>query len=223
MAYCNHCGAYIPDGQTKCLACGFDEQAEQAAAQAAAAQAAAYAEEAKAREQAAEDARAEVERRRAQRQEYNKTWAANEQRNRRMEEEFRRRQNMEEEFRRRRQEAEERAQSFVNRAAAGQQAEKDAGQAEGENSTRGLAALSYLWLLFLIPMFSSRSDDFSKYHAKQGAKLAIAAVIGNIVGGLFGFAWAVDILAVVLAVKGIGNAVNGRKQELPVIGKWFNF
>lgn len=33
MAYCNNCGAYIPDGQTKCLACGYDPagqaQAEQ--------------------------------------------------------------------------------------------------------------------------------------------------------------------------------------------------
>ena len=25
MAYCEQCGAYIPDGQTKCLACGYDE------------------------------------------------------------------------------------------------------------------------------------------------------------------------------------------------------
>ena len=24
MAYCNECGAYIPDGQTVCLACGYD-------------------------------------------------------------------------------------------------------------------------------------------------------------------------------------------------------
>ena len=35
MAYCDKCGAYIPDGQTKCLACGYDE-AEERAAQAAA-------------------------------------------------------------------------------------------------------------------------------------------------------------------------------------------
>ena len=28
MGYCTSCGAYIPDGQSKCLACGFDENAE---------------------------------------------------------------------------------------------------------------------------------------------------------------------------------------------------
>ena len=27
MAYCKSCGAYIPDGQTVCLACGYDENA----------------------------------------------------------------------------------------------------------------------------------------------------------------------------------------------------
>lgn len=29
--YCAKCGAYIPDEETKCLACGFDPKAEQAA------------------------------------------------------------------------------------------------------------------------------------------------------------------------------------------------
>ena len=37
MAYCKECGAYIPDGHSKCLACGFNEaeaakKAEQAKA-----------------------------------------------------------------------------------------------------------------------------------------------------------------------------------------------
>ena len=29
MAYCEKCGAYIPDGQSKCLACGFDGAEEE--------------------------------------------------------------------------------------------------------------------------------------------------------------------------------------------------
>ena len=28
MAYCKSCGAYIPDGITACLACGYDEAAK---------------------------------------------------------------------------------------------------------------------------------------------------------------------------------------------------
>ena len=29
MAYCRSCGAYIPDGHTKCLACGLDQEQEE--------------------------------------------------------------------------------------------------------------------------------------------------------------------------------------------------
>ena len=28
MAYCKKCGAYIPDGLSACLACGYDEHVE---------------------------------------------------------------------------------------------------------------------------------------------------------------------------------------------------
>ena len=31
MAYCKKCGAYVPDGLSACLACGYDELAEQQA------------------------------------------------------------------------------------------------------------------------------------------------------------------------------------------------
>ena len=35
MAYCKKCGAYIPDGLSACLACGYDDAAANAAAEAA--------------------------------------------------------------------------------------------------------------------------------------------------------------------------------------------
>ena len=35
MAYCKKCGAYIPDGLSACLACGYDDVAANAAAEAA--------------------------------------------------------------------------------------------------------------------------------------------------------------------------------------------
>ena len=217
MAYCKRCGAYIPDGLSACLACGYDENAEQAAAAAAAAQA-----EEQARRAAEE--RSEVERRRAQRQEYNKTWAENEQRNRRIEEEFRRRRDMEEEFQRRQREAEERAQSYVNRSSASrQQSRAWSGEGTGEKGNRGLAALSYLGMLLLVPMFAGQNDDYVKFHAKQGSKLLLATVIGNVLGSIFSFGWAVNIVSFVLTIKGIRNAVNGRKEELPVVGNWFKF
>ena len=37
MGYCKNCGAYIPDGHTKCLACGLDQTEEERTAASAAA------------------------------------------------------------------------------------------------------------------------------------------------------------------------------------------
>lgn len=59
MAYCESCGAYVPDGQTKCLACGFD-YARPGGSRAAAAEA---------KRAAAQVKREEAEKRRAERRE----------------------------------------------------------------------------------------------------------------------------------------------------------
>lgn len=124
MAYCDRCGAYIPDGQKVCLACGFDPEEESRQAQQAAAAQARYerqkntertqadyeAKRAAAaqiqRERQERYEREQAERRRAERQAYDKAWAENEKRRRLEEEEFRRQQ----------EEAERRAESYVNAA-----------------------------------------------------------------------------------------------------------
>ena len=102
MAYCNHCGAYIPDGQQVCVACGYDPEAEKRRAAEAQAAARAY-QEAPAADET--DPRADFERRRAERKANDRAWAENERRLRQMEEDFRRAQ----------EEKERRAESYVNR------------------------------------------------------------------------------------------------------------
>ena len=78
MAYCKKCGAYVPDGLSACLACGYDEAAEEKRSGAATA-----------REQQNEDFRLKYEEERRRRQEDNRKWAEQE-RLRRQEEEERR-------------------------------------------------------------------------------------------------------------------------------------
>ncbi len=96
MAYCDRCGAYIPDGWTTCPACGYDMEQEDKQNQQAATQTH--------RQEQEKFAREEAEKRRAQRQAYDKAWAENEQRRRREEEELRCRQEEQEERSRRQQE-----------------------------------------------------------------------------------------------------------------------
>ena len=239
MAYCNHCGAYIPDGQEICLACGFDPKAE--AQRAAEAQATAYAYQEKAEERAA-DARAEVERRRAERKESDRAWAENERRRRQMEEEFRRAQ----------EEKEKRAESYVHRDAGKRVSvdiggrrytfhaqDADAVDEESEEETRdlgdeireaasrsankGMGVLSYLGILVFIPLLFGSEDRFVKFHSKQGLKLFCYTALGSAIGSFVGVGWVATLLGAVLAIKGVISALNGKMEELPILKKlkWF--
>ena len=206
MAYCDKCGAYIPDGQSKCLACGFDPaEEEKRAAQAA-------------RQKA--NQRAQAEQRRRERQEINKKWAESEQQRRR---------NMEE-LERRRKEAEEKAkrEAEQKKSADWQQTEYGSFRFTNADNRTGffaghnklLAALSYVSILFLIPMLFAQEDEFARFHAKQGARLFICNAIGSILGSIFSIGWVINLLLIYLMIVGIINALNGKWEALPYIGKF---
>ena len=97
------------------------------------------------------------------------------------------------------------------------------------------AVLSYIWILALIPMFTDKQSSFVKFHAKQGAILAIIEIGYGVVNVVlhallltisWRFFYIVDVLNVpnllflVLSIIGICNAIQGREKELPLLGKW---
>ena len=212
MAYCKKCGAYIPDGIGACLACGYDENAGKAAAAAEA--------ERKAAKKAQNDDMSQIlERHRKLQQEKNRQWAEQEyerrqkqENNRRWaEEEYARRQaqrELEEEQRRR--EAEARARAATRAAS------PDYGQTRSGNTA--LAALSYISALFLVPMVFTPEDQFARYHAKQGLRLFLFGMLADLIGGLTGIGWVISLFRVFCIIKGISNAIQGKKEPLPFIG-----
>lgn len=226
MAYCKKCGAYIPDGIGACLACGFDENAGKAAA-------AAEAERKAAKKAQSDDLNEILERHRKLQQEKNRQWAEQEyerrqkqENNRRWaEEEYARRQaqkELEEEQRRREaearvREAEARAREAEARArAATRSVSWDAGQSKSGNTA--LAALSYLSALFLIPLVFTPEDQFARYHAKQGLRLFLFGMLADLIGGLTGIGWVISLFRLFCIIKGISNAIQGKKEPLPFIG-----
>ena len=88
MAYCNKCGAYIPDGLSACLACGYDETAEKKQNTGTAARS------------TSDIIRERMEEQRKARQEENRRWAEQEETRRRQQEEALYRRQQEEAMRR---------------------------------------------------------------------------------------------------------------------------
>ena len=231
MAYCKKCGAYIPDGIGACLACGFDENAGKAAA-------AAKAEKKAARNPEYDDLGEILERNRKLQQEKNRQWAEQEherrqkqEENRRWaEEEYARRQaqkELEEEQRRR--EAEERVRAAEARAREAEARAREATRsftwepAQNKSGNTALAALSYLSALFLLPLVFTPEDKFARFHAKQGLRLFLFSLLTDVIGGLTGIGWVLSLFRLFCIIKGISNAIQGKKEPLPFIGTLGNF
>ncbi len=91
---------------------------------------------------------------------------------------------------------------------------------------RKLAFLSYILILFIIPLIIDPEDEFLKFHAKQGVILLFFFIAVYIIGGIIPFIgwffiWPIGIFIwIVLAILGIKNSLEGKKEYLPLIGKF---
>ena len=204
MAYCPNCGAYSPDGQVSCLACGFSEQASASAAQASAAAAKA--------QQQTEDMREVMERHRKLQQEKNRQWA---------EQEFIRRQAAkeaaEEEYRRRMEEKERAAQSYVNNASGTTGAKRGTGLS-GVTGSKVLSVLSYFGLLCILPYIIMPNDKYARFHAGQGLRLMLFSWLVDFASAVTPLAWMIQLARVYFLVKGVMNAAQDKMEPLPGIG-----
>ena len=155
------------------------------------------------------------------RQEENRRWA---------EEEFARRQaqkELEEEQRRREAEARVREAEVRAREAEARARAAVPGSAWDQSRTgsgnTALAALSYLSVLFLLPLVFTPEDKFARFHAKQGLRLFLFSLLIDVIGGLTGIGWILSLFRLFCIFKGITNAIQGKKEPLPFIGTLGNF
>ena len=181
MAYCKSCGAYIPDGQAVCLACGFDPASEKKPETSKPKTESSAAYQANQANENNEEMRRRLEEQRRRAREQNLQWADQEKRRReeqaareaaRKEQQEKARREAEAEYARRK--AEQAAQQAAQQSA---QNEAPYGAAAGQGN-KALAALSYLSILFLAPSIFAPQDKFARYHARQGMKLFIFGIEG---------------------------------------------
>ncbi|MBQ2904826.1 MAG: zinc-ribbon domain-containing protein [Clostridia bacterium] len=96
--------------------------------------------------------------------------------------------------------------------------------AEDIAANKVMAILSYLSLLFLVPLLAAKESPFARYHANQGILLFIVQVVGVALTSIPYVGWLagalINIFTTVLMIIGILNAYNGKAKELPIIGKF---
>lgn len=220
MAYCNRCGAYIPDGQSKCLACGYDETEE--AAPAGKAEAAAKAAQAAAQQSDTtyhfrnddELYRQQLEENRRRQQEQNRKWAEQERQRRQAQKEYQERMNQT------RSTVGDNVRESVER---GFEEISEKMEAGGWSSARLWSVLSYVSVLCLIPLLTGKGGAQANFHAKQGLRLLVFGAVADVLGKLPLVGWIFSAARVVLMVIGIINALQDKAEPLPFIGDIGNF
>lgn len=93
-------------------------------------------------------------------------------------------------------------------------------------ATKSLAWLSYVSLLFLVPMLVNQNSQYTRFHVNQGIVLFIVSIIANVVALVVGWvpliggmiSGLIKLLILALAIIGVVNAAQGRAKRLPVIG-----
>ncbi len=102
---------------------------------------------------------------------------------------------------------------------------------------RVFGGLSYLWLLFILPLFACPQSRFAKFHANQGLVLfiieavinlifgvvikfvKIVPILGGVAAGILGLIQGIiGIVVLVLAIYCLVRAFDGKADEISVIG-----
>lgn len=191
MAYCNNCGAYIPDGDTVCVACGTPVQTFGSAAQTQTAGQHSSA-------PSSDDLREKLEEKQRQQEEKSKEWA------KQAYEDYKANS------------SHSTSQSTGEKPFAGQGASDSSKRTLG----KVLALLSYISGFCVLPFFLTPNDQFAKYHARQGVVLFVFSILLDILSKITGVAAILNIARIYLIYKGIKNVLEDRTEELPYIGKY---
>lgn len=94
---------------------------------------------------------------------------------------------------------------------------------EDIQNNKVISAISYLSILFFLPLVVCPQSDYGKFHANQALLLFLTSVIGPFVlgcipffgGFLRGILWLIILFFTVICIF---NTASGNAYELPVIG-----
>lgn len=86
-----------------------------------------------------------------------------------------------------------------------------------------VAAIGYISVLCLVPLFTARESKFAQFHGKQGLALFLVAIVVAIMQQIMPTLWPILALCnlglLVLSVMGLIKAAEGQYWELPIFGE----
>lgn len=85
---------------------------------------------------------------------------------------------------------------------------------------KAIAALSYAWILCLVPLLGKRNSKFAQFHAKQGLVLFIIELVASLLMWFPIFGQLLMLVLVVVAIMGIIKTLNGEWWKIPYIYQW---
>ena len=93
------------------------------------------------------------------------------------------------------------------------------GMHQDSKDHRVTAALSYVLLLFLVPM-AKKDSAFCQFHAKQGIALFVTWIVVSFCAWIPFVGWAAWLTLLVINVMAIVKTLNGESWEIPYLGKY---
>lgn len=95
---------------------------------------------------------------------------------------------------------------------------------EDISNNKVMAFLSYLWILFIVPLIAAPNSPYAKFHANQGLLLFLFDIVIAIVAMIPVVGWIISAvggaLVLIFRIIGIVNSLKGEAKELPLIGKY---
>lgn len=86
------------------------------------------------------------------------------------------------------------------------------------------AFLGYWGILFLIPIFAKKDNEFAVFHGKQGLVLFILEIIFTVLGYIPFIGYIISplgyIFCGIMAIIGMAQSLNGKYWKMPWLGEY---
>jgi len=95
--------------------------------------------------------------------------------------------------------------------------------AEDIEKNKVISAFAYF--IFFLPLIACPNSAYGKFHTNQALLLLIVGVVGNVILSIIPIIGAIllplfSLAVFIFGIIGFVNALNGKAQQLPIIGQY---